>query len=265
MGLVIGIGIEIGGLVAALRREVVVSHQNGAQAWSRVSILGKTVSEATTTGFRKVEWAEGHIRKLRFPASVVELARNGEVIPIVSTTLTHLLNTGVIEVGVISTKGTMGTTKEDFFFMPGNPAEISEMPGELEQRMIEVVGLSAKAGDQIEFRGNTYQRSGGPYLSLKDLLLIVFEGEKRFPRSWIMEEVTGKQAIELGFGEYGKMGHEKVFRFFDNTKSRLDVDVQTIDLMYKELWERQPELGPELHSMIDYLMVTVIKDKSFFL
>jgi hypothetical protein len=100
---------------------------------------------------------------------------------------------------------------------------------------------------------------------LKDLLLIVFEGEKRFPRSWLMEEVVGKQAIELGFGELGRLGREQVFKFFDKTKSRLEVDIKAVDMMYRDLWKNQPLLGPELHSQIDYLIVTKIKDKSFFL
>ena len=80
-----------------------------------------------------------------------------------------------------------------------------------------------------------------------------------------MEEVVGKQAVELGFGELGKHGREKVFKFFDNTRNRLDVDKAAIDQMYKDLWQNQPLLGPELHSQIDYIIVTKIKDKSFFL
>jgi hypothetical protein len=264
-GVVVGAILALGGAAAALRKEIIAVDVDGERVWRQVTVLGKSISEATTTGFREVDWAEGSIRKLRFPASVVELARSGEVIPIVSTALTHLLNSGVIEVGVISTKGTMGSSKEEFFFMPGKPAETSEIPGALEQRMIEVVNLKRSPDGSVEYRGNTYQTSARSRLSLKDLLLLVFEGEKRFPRSWLMEEVTGKQAIELGFGELGITRHEKLFKFFDNTRNKLEPDKLSIEQMYKALWRKLPVLGPELHSQIDYLMVTTIKDKSFFI
>jgi hypothetical protein len=264
-GAAVGTMMALVSAAAAVRKEVVAVHQNGERSWRQVTVFGKVISEATTLGLQKIDWAEGSIRKLRYPASVVELARSGEVIPIVSTALTHLLNSGLIEVGVVSTKGTMGSSKEEFFFMPGKPAETSEIPGALERRMIEVVNLTREKDGAVEYRGKLYQTAIGPYLSLKDLLLLVFEGEKPFPRSWLMEEVTGKQAVELGFGELGETRHEKLFKFFDNTKGKLEADIKSIEQMYTALWKNQPAFGPELHSQIDYLMVTTIKDKSFFI
>lgn len=263
LSVLVGVGLVLGGLIAGLIKETELVNQDGEQVWREVTLLGKQITAGTTLGFRKVPW-DAHIRKLRFPSSVVELARSGETIQIVSTALVHLLNTGVIEIGVVSTKGSLMSAKEQFFLIPGKALETSEIPGDLEQRMIEVVASSAGADGILEYRGKKYSTSGGPYLSLEDFLLVLFEGEKQFPRSWLMEEVVGKQAVELGFGELGRQGREQVFKFFDQTRSRMDVDKQAVEQMYKELWKSQP-LAPELHSQIDYIIVSKIKDKSFFL
>ena len=263
--LVIGVLMIIAGLLEGNRREIKIYSEEMEQSWRQVTLFGKPISEATTLGFKMIPWAADHRKMIRFPASVVELARSGDVTPIIQTTLLHLLHTGVIKIGVVSTKGTLGSSKENFFLMPGANIEISEIPGELEQRMIEVAALGAASGDTIEYKNKVFSHTGNQNISLKEFLLIVFEGEKQFPRSWLMTEVVGKQAIELKFGEFRKLGREFVFKFFENTRNRLDIDIKTIDQMYADLWINQPLLGPELLSQVDFLMITTIKDKSFFL
>ena len=44
--------------------------------------------------------------------------------------------------------------------MPGANIEISEIPGELEQRMIEVAALGAAEGDMIEYNKKLYYIPG---------------------------------------------------------------------------------------------------------
>ncbi len=257
IALVLGL-LSIGvGVYRPLGKQMIVYNLQTGETWQQTTIFGIPTSQQTISRAEMLPWKGGVARVMRYPASVVELFREGKAIAIFNTALLYLMAQDVIRLGYVIEKRRRYKERKVFIFTPGDNLPSAEIDGELEKRIAAVVRQASAPDAELVYKGKPHPRTYRTVLCLLDLILGVFEGETTNAGNWLMGQIVGAEAESLELGEVsGKV--VKRFRFALNSQKKLAPDVRSVDLLHKEFWDAYPDLASELFVSIDYLMMNLV-------
>ena len=189
-----------------------------------------------------VPWEGSPARKMRYPASVVELYRNGNAADLISTAVLQLVAQGAVQIGYTRTQRRFRKSRQRYRLMPPEE-DFSDIlvVGELEKRILGLVLGWSQTG-----------------MLLGELIADLFEGGKLHPRNFLVDEIIGPESQALGLGEVrGHLNH--VFVPAPNTRGRVAVDIQSVKNLYRDFWTNSPKHAEEMLAEIDRLVIAMAR------
>jgi len=208
----------------------------------QTSLFGVRITQTLIAPVVRAAWQGSPAREMRYPASVAELYRQGSGADLVSTALLQLIAQEAVTIGISRISKRIGRGSWRYRIV-GEGASLEEIKGALEQRIYRLVLAGLPAG-----------------LPLNDLIEQLFDGGKRSPRNYLVDEIVGPEAEALGLGEVrGKVKRTLVAG--PNTVGRIARDIQSIEQLYRDFWVTMPEHAQVLLAEIDQLVIMMVQTR----
>lgn len=206
----------IGGFIAFGKRTSIFNKSTG-QLWQQASLFGFVLSQTVSSHYKWL-YIETHSESLpQYPASLIALSKyyNSEsskeeslniATEIFLETLLDLKARQFIEIKYShTTENNFLKTGKDrlvFIISPGVAVWQSTIYGELEDRIIRTaVEWDKREDTDIKFKNLQHSRWTSCYLTLADMITIVFEGKQNNPANWLTHNLIGSEVTQNGWGQ----------------------------------------------------------------
>jgi hypothetical protein len=204
------------------------------QRWEQVELFGRPVSRRVTGAVQPVVWQGAPARGLKFPASVVEFYREGSTTDILAAALLQLAAQGWVVFGLQWEKNYWGSARSRFIVQAGRGVAGAVVDGRLEQRLMAVISDGPAYG-----------------IPLTGLTTAVLGQKNQFPRRVVVDGFVGPEAEALGLGQVQVVGLRQALNPADNARARIGRDLDSIRLLYGDLWTHSPEFAREMLVELD--------------
>ncbi len=222
-------------------RKRVIENPVSRQMLVQTFLFGMELNRTEAAAAVPQVWQGSPAREMRYPASVVELYREGNASDLISTALLQLIAQGDIQIGITRVSKRIGRGRKEYRIIRGEGKETSEIKGELERRLISAVDAGQGGG-----------------ISLEELVVTVLDGEQDSPRNFLVEEIIGPEAEELGLGDV-RGNLKKSLVPAPNSRGRVARDIQSLEMLYRDFWVTMPEHAPLVLGEIDRVVIRQIR------
>lgn len=186
-----------------------VYHKTTGQLWQRHGFSGFALAQFSATALQPLTPAPGQSVALKYPASISALYQGVDASQILYAALLSLVLQGAIKLEHTTTSRTfLGlslTMEREFVISPGDRFSAVRGAAELERRIVAAVGAWAERADPLirfDGRGDSRTRVFTHFLTLDDLLYVVFEGGGYASASRLVLNLVEADAERCGWGSY---------------------------------------------------------------
>ncbi|NIW46973.1 MAG: hypothetical protein GWN14_19105 [candidate division Zixibacteria bacterium] len=253
----IGLFIIGGGIYQLFGMQKTIFNPETGQAWQQTKIFGLPVVQSETSAIEVIPWTGSPARVMRYPASVAELYRDGKASDLFSTSLLQLAAQGVVTIGQVKIQRKFGRSTQVYVLLPGENDEETDIRGDFEKRIAEVINLANNEAAVFDYRGHQYMRTHRSVLCLEDAVRMVFESENKGPDQFLVYEFVGEEAESLGLGEL-KGNLRANFLPGKNTLGKISLDIRSVDQLHRDFWTAYPEHARDLLAQIDLLIFSFV-------
>ncbi len=254
---VLGVGMALTGVLCLAREQTILYNLDTGQSWQKTTFLKIPLNQKTVGPRQPLPWLGSPGRWMRYPASVAALYRGGNAADMIATALLQLLAHEEILLYRAESKARFGNGRCLFVFTPGPGIGSAPVSGGLEARILEAVALAQVDSPDFDFHGGHFPRSCRALLTLEDLLVLVFEGEKAQPNNYMIGEVVGPEAEALNLGLI-KGKRALYLAPHNNTRGRIGLDIRSVEQLHRDFWTTYPEVAKDLLIEIDLLILNTI-------
>lgn len=258
--LIFGGGAMLTGVFQLLGTETILYNPHTGQCWQQITLFGIPFSESVSGAIEPIPWQGAQARVMRYPASVTALYRQDSATDIFSTTMLYLIAQEVIQLGQITVTSRVRRRKSVYVLRPGERYLDTDVTGNLEQRIWEIVGQANSYNKAFSFRGKSYPRLYPSALSLEDVVLMTFEGGQQNPGNFLVTEIVGKEAEALSLGEI-RGERIKKLNPGKNTRGKIALDIHSIEQLYRDFWVSDPNHASEILARVDLFILTDVPMK----
>ena len=244
-GLIFVIGLLLMGLwvYRSFGRYLRVTNPVTGQELLQTSLFGTKIDWTLIGQAAEAAWQGSPAREMRYPASVVELYRQGNAADMVSTALLQLVAQDEVVIRVSQVRRRFGRRKLLYRLAAGKGVRQPEIQGELERRIFALVQAGPPAG-----------------LPLRDVIETLFNGGQASPRNYLIDEIIGPEAEALGLGDVrGKVKRALVAA--PNTVGRVALDIQSLEQLHRDFWVTMPEHASEMLVEIDQCVIMMLQPR----
>lgn len=233
-----------------------VYNKTTGQMWQRHGLPGLTLSQFTASALQPVMPVISLPDPLKYPASISTLYQGEDGYKIFYMALLSLLIQGAIKLEYTTTlKSFFGlslTVAREFVLSPtGNPMPAGT-DGELEKRIVKAVSAWVDRSDQyIRFnRRNFRHRVFSHFLTLDDLVYIVFEGQDRGSPARLVLNLVEEDAGRQGLGRL-EDGWRRRFETWPEYQNSMHAEYDIIHTVHKTLMASQPDIFSALTLAVE--------------
>jgi hypothetical protein len=224
--------------------------------WQRNSLPGLTLAKFTASALQPVVPAISLPDSLKYPASISTLYQGEDGYKIFYMALLSLLLQGAIKLQYATTSraffGISFTVAREFILSPPGSLMPTGTNGELEKRIVETVRTWSDRSEQhIRFNRRDFRtRVFSHFLTLDDLVYIVFEGERRgSPARWVLNLVE-EDADRQGLGRM-EGGWRRRFELLSEYQASMHAEYGILDKIHETLTAAQAEIFPALALAVE--------------
>jgi len=249
------LGIVIG-LLALFADILTVYNTVSGQMWQRYTIFGYTIYQATARALQPVSLPARLRRPMKYPASICALYQSRDATHIFYMALLSVLGQGAVTLKYAMTSrmffnwSAPSLTGRSFVLSPGKGrlkvADKLYPAGKLEERIARAVEEWSQRTDE---NIHSHRRAFRHFLTLEDVIHVVFEGERGAPDYWLIHEVVGVDASQRGMGRkkgFLKEQFETLPEYQDSVLAEYDVVLD----FHERFQASQPDIASDLWQKI---------------
>lgn len=252
-----GLFLTAYGTYLRLGIETIIFNSTTGQFWQQTTVLGVPITETISSAKEELPWNASPGRVMRYPASVAQMYKGSSAADLVTTALLQLIAQQAVSLGQIRIQPKIGKMKTLYVFSPGKTCEETEIQGALEKKIFEVIAVSCQGQPDFTFRENQYPRTHRAALTLRDVIILTFEGKKSSPHNYLVDAIIGPEARRLNLGEIkGKTVH--LLDPAPNTRGKISLDIRSVEQLHRDFWVTYPEIAKEMLMQIDLLILSEI-------
>jgi hypothetical protein len=233
-----------------------VYNKTSGQMWQRHGLPGLILTKFTASALQPVVPAISLPPSLKYPPSISARYQNEDGYTIFYMALLSLLIHGAIKLQHTTTSraffGISFTVKREFTLSPGSNLMPTGTNGELEKRIVEAVRAWSDRPDQhIRFnRRNFRNRVFSHFLTLDDLVYVVFEGEDRGSPARLVLNLVEEDADRQGLGRL-EGGWHRQFETLPEYQDSMHAEYSIIRKVNETLTASQPDIFPALTLAVE--------------
>jgi hypothetical protein len=191
------------------------------------------------------------------PASISTLYQRQD-----ATTIFYMALLSLVSQGVIDLKHTLVSriflniptrTQRDFALSSGERMGQVRVRGELETRIVRTVrDWSGPEAEQERSRRTIYtrERTFTHFLALEDVMLLVIEGLKSAPETWLVANLVGRDASAQGLGRVVRR-LQKRFEPAPEYQARMRVEYEIVHQVHEAFNASQPGVASDLWRAVE--------------
>ena len=232
-----------------------VYNKTTGQMWQRYGLPGLTLTKFTASALQPVVPPISLPGSLKYPASISARYQNEDGYTIFYMALLSLLLQGIIKLQYTTTSrtffGISVTVAREFILSPGGNLMPTGPTGELEKRIVEAVrAWSDRPEQHIRFnRWDFRTRAFSHFLTLDDLVYIVFEGEHHGSPTRLVLNLVEEDADQQGLGRL-KGGWRRRFETLPEYQDAMHAEYGILHKVYETL-TAQAEIFPALTLAVE--------------
>jgi len=244
-----------------------VYNKTTGQMWQWHGLPGLTLSKLTASALQPVIPAISLPDSLKYPASISTLYQGKDGYKIFYLALLNLLIQGAIKLQYATTSkaflGISFTVAREFILSPGSNLMSTRTNGELEKRIVEAVRVWSDRSDQhIRFnRRNFRHRAFSHFLTLDDMVYIVFEGEDRGSPARLVLNLVEEDAGRQDLGRL-EGGWRKQFEPLPEYQDSMRAEYGILHKVHKTLTASQPDIFSALALAVERAINLLGSDSS---
>ena len=234
-----------------------VYNKTTGQMWQRHGLPGLTLTKFTASALlQPVMPVISLPDSLKYPASISTLYQDEDGYKVFYMALLSLLIQRAIKLQYTTTSkaffGISFTVAREFILSPGGNLMPTGTNGELEKRIVEAVRVWVDRSDQyIRFnRRNFRNRVFSHFLTLDDLVYIVFEGEDRGSPARVVLNLVEEDAGRQGLGRL-EDGWRRRFETLPEYQNSMHAEYGIIRKVHKTLMASQPDIFSALALAVE--------------
>jgi hypothetical protein len=233
-----------------------VYNKTTGQMWQRHGLPGLTLTKFTASALQPVVPAISLTPSLKYSLSISARYQNEDEYTIFYMALLSLLIHDAIKLQYTTTSrsffGISFTVAREFVLSPGGNLMPTSANGELEKRIVEAVRVWSDRSEQyIRFhRRNFRNRVFSHFLTLDDLVYIVFEGEDRGSPARLVLNMVEEDADRQGLGRL-EGGWRKRFETLPEYQDSMRAEYGIIRKVHKTLTASQADIFPALALAVE--------------
>jgi hypothetical protein len=234
-----------------------VYNESSGQMWQRYSLSGLVARQITASALQPVTLEVGLRRPLQYPASISTLYQRQDASTIFYMALLSLASQGVIDLKhTLVSKIFLNLptrTQRDFALSPGERMGQVRVKGELERRIVQTVrDWSGPETEQGRSRRkiHTRERTFTHFLALEDVMLLVIEGERSAPETWLVANLVGRDASAQGLGRVVRR-LQKRFEPAPEYQARMRTEYEIVHQVHEAFNASQPGVASDLWRAVE--------------
>jgi hypothetical protein len=226
------------------------------QMWQRYGLSGLTLTKFAASALQPVVLAISLPPSLKYPPSISARYQNEDGYTTFYMALFNLLIQGAIKLQYTTTSrtflGISFTVAREFILSPGGNLMLTGANGELEKRIVEAVRAWSNRSEQhIRFnRRNFRTRVFSHFLTLDDLVYIVFEGERHGSPARLVLNLVEEDADRQGLGRL-EGGWRRRFEPLPEYQESMHAEYGLIRKVHETLTASQPDIFQALALAVE--------------
>lgn len=233
-----------------------VYNKTTGQMWQRHGLPGLTLTKLTASALQPVMPVIGLPDSLKYPASISTLYQGEDGYKIFYMALLSLLIQGAIKLQYATTSraffGISFTVTREFVLSLTDDLMSAGTNGKLEKRIVETVKTWSDRSEQyIRFNRRDFRtRVFSHFLTLDDLVYIVFEGERRGSPARLVLNLVEEDADRQGLGRL-EGGWRRRFETLPEYQHSMHAEYGIIRKVHETLTASQPDIFPALALAVE--------------